>query len=170
MRNDNALPPCLSFCPPPLSLSTHKVSFMCYGMGEATVASTTVHSKLDCGDFPCVERLLATIQHYLSLDSSPQQLRQVLCTHIYMQQPIFEYVYRIQQPIILEYLFTAVLSLLSAVHGNAVFLCVCARACLWNSVYVSVCVHKQVHTHTHTHTNTHTHTHTHTHAWPRNAA
>ncbi len=82
MHNNNALPPSLSCPPPPLSLYTHKVSFMCYGMGEAMVASTTVHSKLDCGDFPCVERLLATIQHYLSLDSSSQQVQHVLCTHI----------------------------------------------------------------------------------------
>jgi len=85
---------------------------MCYGMGEAMVASTTVHSKLDCGDFPCVERLLATIQHYLSLDSSSQQVQQVLC-HISTFNNLYLNIYICRQQPIFEYLFTAVLSLLA---------------------------------------------------------
>ena len=112
MHNDNALTPSLSSPPPPLPLYTHKVSFMCYGMGEAMVASTTVHSKLDCGDFPCVEHLLATIQHYLSLDSSSQQVQHVLCTHYTCNNLYLNIYICIQQPIF-EYLFTAVLSLLA---------------------------------------------------------
>ena len=47
--------------------SSFEVSFICYGSDHAMLAPTTVHSRLDSGDLPSADLVVATIAHFLAL-------------------------------------------------------------------------------------------------------